>query len=228
MIEAALSKQELCGGAASISMIELLKEWTRRAPKELERRLVLAGGTNLFDRPNFRLIWASGRLEWQGGRWNDFDEQENRIRSVVAVRHVPRYEPFEGWIVEKWVPPETYGTRENWNRQFTELIDGIAVQTLGPYPSEGDYEEIFRLAAPLTPTICDALVRLVSQRRSLTERKQSAEERQAKKEGDWQVFADDVLRDALVPDVARSGYGEKRRPGIVSICEKLGIAEHPF
>lgn len=210
-------------------MIRLLKDWTRAAPKESERRLLLAGGRNRFGGPNFRVVWASGRLEWQGGRWNDFDEQGNRIRSLVAVRRVPRYEPFEGWLVEKWVPPEAYGSREAW-RRFTEVVDGISIETLGPFPSRGDYEEVFRLAAPLTPTVCEAIVSLVSRRRNMIERKFVAEARQAKKEHDWDSFVDAVLSDAgqAFGGAMLSAYGGKRRHSAAGFCESAGIRSHPF
>ncbi len=211
-------------------MIRLVKEWTRPAPRELERQLLLRGGRNHFGEPNFRVVWASGRLEWQGGRWNDFDRHGNRIRSVVAVRRVPRYEPFEGWVVEKWLPPEAYGSRESWRRQFTQAMDGVVVETMGPYPSRGDYEEIFRLARPLTPTVCDAMVAMVLRRGSMIERKLEAEARQAKKERDWNSFVEAVLSDAsqAFGGAMFSGHGGKQRHSTVSFCERAGIRTHPF
>lgn len=45
--------------------------------------------------------------------------------------------PYEGWIVEKWKPAHTFGSRSEWE---SYRFDGQPAA--GPYPSEGDYELI--------------------------------------------------------------------------------------
>src|SRR3970282_463636 len=113
-------------------MSQILHEWNRRAPRELEKRLAETGGRNRFAGPNFRIVWSEARMEWQGGRWNDFAKGGRWIRSVIAPRRVPRYVPFVGWVIEAWHPPEYYGSPENWARRFREWVGGVVVETLGP------------------------------------------------------------------------------------------------
>jgi len=107
-------------------------------------------GKNRFGGPNFRIVWGPERMEWIGGLWVDRDDNTGIvIRRVAEERHVPRYSVAKPrWIVEKWMPPELYGSPETWYRenQATDPDTGeilIGIQLMGPYPSEGEYEQCF-------------------------------------------------------------------------------------
>jgi len=212
-------------------MSQILHEWNRRAPRELEKRLAETGGRNRFAGPNFRIVWSEARMEWQGGRWNDFAKDGRWIRSVIATRRVPRYVPFVGWVIEAWQPPEYYGSPENWARRFREWVGGVVVETLGPYPQAGDYEEIFRFQGSLTPTICDAILHrtAASRRLGAQQRSELVEQRVQRRLQRWESFADDVLQDARQafpgPFI---GYGGSRRHSSVGFCERAGVRSHPF
>lgn len=53
---------------------------------------------------------------------------------------LPKY-PCDGWILEKWFPPEVWGSRDEWKSHRSE--DGSTI--MGEYPSRGDY---WMLAGP--------------------------------------------------------------------------------
>jgi len=107
-------------------------------------------GKNRFGGPNFRIIWGPDRMEWIGGLWVDRDETTGLVlRRKAEERHVPRYSVAKPrWIVEKWLPPEMYGSPETWIRE-NEVRDPdtneilIGIQGMGPYPVEGEYEQCF-------------------------------------------------------------------------------------
>jgi hypothetical protein len=107
-------------------------------------------GTNRVGGPNFRIVWGPDRLEWIGGLFVDRDESTGIvIRRVAEERQVPRYSVAKPrWIVEKWLPPEYYGSPDSWYRenQATDPDTGeilISINAMGPYPSEGEYEQCF-------------------------------------------------------------------------------------
>ena len=79
-------------------------------------------GVNPQGKPLFRMVRADSRREWQVGEWR------------------PKYPKYGTlWIIEQWVPPEKYGTKEFWE----EAKDENGASLLGPYPEHGDYEFCF-------------------------------------------------------------------------------------
>src|SRR5262249_13202194 len=140
---------------------------THRAPASVARRLAIAGGHNRFGEPNFRAVWGWSRLGWIGGKWTDRNTEGSIIRETVALRRVPKYAPHDRWHIERWMPPETYGSPATWYSQTTEREDGIAVPALGPYPDRGEYEHVFTLETPngefvqLTPTVAEHIARSI-------------------------------------------------------------------
>ena len=119
---------------------------THDAPALIAERVARAGGTNRFGEPNFRVVWGGARLAWIGGRWTDRDAHGNTTRESVELRRVPKYLPEDRWHIERWMPPESYGSPEEWHRQTTEVEDGIRIAALGPYPSRGEYEHCHHTA----------------------------------------------------------------------------------
>jgi hypothetical protein len=147
-------------------VIRVIRE-THDAPSNIQALMARAGGLNRLDEPNFRLVWGGSRLGWVGGRWSDRDAHGNVTRECVELRQIPKYLPIDRWHVERWMAPEAYGSPENWWAQTTEVEDGIRVPALGPYPSRGEYEHCFTLQTPtgefipLTPGVCDGIVRAI-------------------------------------------------------------------
>jgi len=128
-------------------MIIVTRE-THQPPDCLQERIARTGGENRFGEANFRIVWGGSRLTWIGGRWTDRDASGNILRETIESRQVPKYIPHDRWHIERWVPPEHYGSPEIWSDLTTETENGIRIAALGPYPSRGEYEHCFTLAGP--------------------------------------------------------------------------------
>ena len=143
-------------------------------PESLVQAITNQGGLNRLRTPQFRVVWGWDRLAWHGGKFRDYDDSRNFLREVIECRQVPKYIPPNRWYLEVWMPPEYYGSPIEWETNHTEMIDGQFVATLGPYPAQGEYELLMCLQtpegefAPLTPTTCEAAIRLVIASRSLS------------------------------------------------------------
>jgi hypothetical protein len=185
-------------------MIQVTRE-THEPPEAICERIARAGGMNRFGEPNFRVVWGGSRLAWIGGRWVDRDAHGNVIREAIEQRQEPKYIPAERWHIERWMPPEAYGSPEEWLARTTEIEDGIRIPALGPYPSRGEYEHCFTLEdargefVPLGPAACDWIVRAVewARRQSRRNGRAAIASREARRERDWDRSADDLLDDAV-------------------------------
>ncbi len=204
---------------------------TKRTPDNVANAVTLAGGFNIFGRPNFRVIWGWNRLTWIAGKWEDRDQDGNLIREVVELREEPKYPELNRWHIEKWMPPEFYGSPAKWRMQTEEIEGSYTYEALGPYPSRGDYEHCFTLKDPdtgdfldLTPEMVRYIVRAVEFSRHLlcSDRKRHMDEREEKAEKQWDTRADAILDDAgpafhgqpyiVVPTVAETlNLGRQRR-----------------
>ncbi|MHB8539422.1 MAG: hypothetical protein ACYDCD_00560 [Candidatus Acidiferrales bacterium] len=184
-------------------MIHILRE-THHAPAELQLRLARAGGFNRYGEANFRVAWGWSRLAWIGGKWTDTDASGNAIRERIELRELPKYFPFDRWHIERWIPPESYGSPELWYSQTIEREDGILIPALGPYPRRGEYEHCFTLQGargefiPLSPNACEAIVRAVefARGRPRQEHRAAVERREEHRAREWESHADAVLDDA--------------------------------
>lgn len=127
--------------------IEVVRE-THEAPKYVQELLRHAGGLNRLGEPNYRLVWGWNRLSWIGGKWTDRDRNGNFVREIVELRYVPKYMPFDRWHLERWCPPEKYGSPRSWYYETLETCDGRRIPALGPYPDRGEYELSLTLEEP--------------------------------------------------------------------------------
>jgi len=184
-------------------VIRVLRE-VHDPPPELQERIARAGGSNRFGEPNFRVVWGGSRLAWIGGRWADRDGNGNLLRERIELRRVPKYFPENRWHLERWMPPESYGSPESWFAQTMEAEDGIRIPALGPYPSRGDYEHCFTLQSaageflPLSAAACEWIVRAVewARRQPRLARREAVQGREARRLHEWDLSADAILDDA--------------------------------
>jgi hypothetical protein len=202
----------------------------RRAPAAIQERLARAGGRNRFGEPNFRVVWGWDRLTWIGGKWEDWEHDAKgmptRLKSVsYEYRQMPKYEDYWRWHVETWRPPEFYGSPARWAEQYTVQEDGRSFLELGPYPQRGEYELCFTVQTPagqyldLTPRVAELVVRAVVWSRYRVQKDKSKSlaalrAREAKKQRDWDTWADAVLDDAapafgLQPKVSFAGLNAR-------------------
>lgn len=132
-----------------------------------------AGGLNRLGEPNYRAVWGWNRLAWIGGKFEDRDANGDLLREVVALRLEPKYAQLNRWHVERWIPPEAYGSPTLWYAQTLETANGIRVPALGPYPSRGEYEHCFTLQGlrgefvQLTPAIVERVALAIEWSRTL-------------------------------------------------------------
>lgn len=178
-------------------MIQVLRE-THEPPRILVERVARAGGWNCFGEPNFRVVWGWNRLAWIGGKWTDYDDHGNVRRQTIELRRVPKYFPTVRWHIERWTPPEAYGSPDDWYAQSLDREDGILIPALGPFPRRGEYEHCFTLQGPrgefipLTAAACEYVVRAIEwarRQRPLSSR-EAIQNREARIARDWEFFAD--------------------------------------
>jgi hypothetical protein len=185
-------------------VIRVIRE-THDTPRFAEHALRLAGGTNRFGESNYRAVWGWNRLTWIGGKWTDWDASGRIVRESVELRRVPKYIPHDRWHIERWLPPESYGSPATWYAQTTETENGIRVPALGPYPHRGEYEHCLTLEGPqgeflqLTPTAVERIALLIERARAArsAERHAALTKREARAENDYDAWAYDVLDDAV-------------------------------
>jgi len=181
-------------------MIRVIRE-THEAPASIQRRVARAGGANRFGEPNFRVVWGGSRLTWIGGRWTDRDAHDNILREAVELRQEPKYFPLERWHIERWTPPEAYGSPELWHARTVEVEDGIRLAALGPYPSRGEYEHCFTLEngarefVQLAPASAEWIVRAIewSRRQPRQARRLAVAAREARRERESDLADDETL-----------------------------------
>ena len=174
---------------------------THEAPASIQERVARAGGLNRLGEPNFRVVWGGSRLAWIGGRWTNRDSDGSVIRETIELRRVPKYIPHDRWHIERWTPPEMYGSPDIWYEQTVEVEDGIRIPALGPYPSRGEYEHCFTLNGPrgefvpLAGAACDWIVRAIewSRRQPRQAKRLALNARESRRENAADSAIDEVL-----------------------------------
>ena len=182
-------------------MIRILRE-THEAPEEVTHELALAGGYNRFGESNYRAVWGWSRLDWIGGKWEDRDPSNGALlRELVELRHEPKYVPHNRWHIERWMPPESYGSPSDWYMRTLEVESGRNIPALGPYPSRGDWEHCFTLEGPsgefvqLTPAAARHIARAIETSRGAprVKRREALEERVRRESREYDSYAEAVL-----------------------------------
>jgi hypothetical protein len=158
----------------------------------LQKRVTEIGGLAENGQPLFRVMRGCDRFTLMGGEWKHYDHSGNQTGSHVGLERVIKHpEAKDRYIFEMWCPPENYGNPETWQRDFTQCIEGQFIETLGPFPREGEYELVRVLKTPtgghfvpLTEAICDALVATAKLNRELPARikMEAAKDRREKEE----------------------------------------------
>ena len=186
------------------SGIVILRE-THETPESVAHRLEIAGGRNRFGEPNYRAVWGWNRLAWIGGKFEDRDELGNLLRERFELRQEPKYPALNRWHIERWLPPEAYGTPRQWYAQTIELAGAQSVPALGPYPTRGEYEHCFALETPrgeflqLTPTVAEHVARAIecSRRFPRSAKRNALYKQQGTEDRTYENWAYDLLDDAI-------------------------------
>jgi len=109
------------------------------------------------------------------------------------------------WHIERWLPPEAYGSPRAWYAQTIERENGISIPALGPYPSRGEYEHCFTLEGSrgefiqLTPTAAEHIARAIEWSRKCprSAKRRQLYERESREERTYENWAYDLLDDAV-------------------------------
>lgn len=185
-------------------MISVTRE-THETPENVAQLLRLAGGINRFGEPNYRAIWGWNRLAWIGGKFEERDPATGSLlREVVELRLEPKYPAVNRWHIERWVPPEVYGSPRLWYAQTIERENGVSIPALGPYPSRGDYEHCFTLEDPygefiqLTLTVAEHIALAIdfSRLAPRSRRRSAIASRELREDRAYEAWAYDQLDDA--------------------------------
>jgi hypothetical protein len=185
-------------------MIKVLRE-IYDAPEAVAQLLKRAGGVNRFGEANYRAMWGWNRLAWIGGKFEEHDPATGSLlREVVELRQEPKYPAVDRWHIERWVPPEAYGSPRAWYAQTIERANGISIPALGPYPSRGDYEHCFTLEGPhgefvqLTPAVAEHIARAIefSRHAPRSRKRHAIDNREQREERAYDQWAYDVLDEA--------------------------------
>src|SRR5579859_1553910 len=195
-------------------------------PPEVVRELKAAGGVNRYGEPMFRVVWGYNRIVPMTGEWQEWEKcaavltdkltghTETRefirlVSSVVETRQEPKYLPANCWHLEKWCPPEDYGSPDLWRKQGEEVVQGLTVDTAGEFPHRGEYELVMPLTTdftndgkplPLVPALVGELARMVRagvERFSLMQRKAAIEQRLKREEEGFSRKAIDIMKDGM-------------------------------
>ena len=184
--------------------IVILRE-THETPELVAQRLAAAGGINRYGETNYRAVWGWNRLAWIGGKFEDRDQRGDLLREVVELRREPKYPAVNRWHIERWMPPESYGSPRQWYAQTVERENGVTIPALGPYPYRGDYEHCFTLQTPggafvqLTAAAAEHIAHVIefSRKTNRAEGKRAVTDRHAHEENNYDQYAYDVLDDAV-------------------------------
>jgi len=185
-------------------MIRVLRE-THETLESVAQRLARAGGCNRLGEPNYRAVWGWNRLAWIGGKFEDRDEHGALLRERVELRMEPKYPAVNRWHIERWLPPEAYGSPRAWYSQTIERENGVSIPALGPYPSRGEYEHCSTLESPrgefvqLTPTVAEHIARAIEYSRNCarTKSRSSLYDRERRSESKYEQWAFDLMDDAV-------------------------------
>ena len=186
-------------------MIQVLREM-HDTPEAVAHSLALAGGPNRYGQANYRAVWGWNRLAWIGGKFEERDPSTGSLlREVVELRQEPKYPAVNRWHIEKWLPPEVYGSPRAWYAQTIDRENGVSIPALGPYPSRGEYEHCFTLEGlrgefvQLTPTIAEHIARAIEWARKFprSASKRALRDRDQRQERAYDTWAYNLLDEAV-------------------------------
>lgn len=221
------------------------------APDHLKRAMVARGGMNPYGEPNYRLVRAEGRKRLSGGRWHEWlpgTDVAHKVpglhrawRSFIGYKPIPMYPGEHRWVLERWFPPDAYGTPDRWYLPVTlggtvRWIDGENVLSLGDYPSMGDWESanFWFYDSELSEALVLHAVGMIERRlidvpqsytQRLVEETVRAEEEEAAREREYDRMAEEIMGEEDNLFDARTPGGQAE---LCRLCESIGIREHPF
>lgn len=162
------------------------------APEDFNAELAIRFGVNVYGGPAFRVIWGQTdtiRVSKASGGYEDY----------------PRGGNVAAWLLQKWSPPEKWGTRTVFNIMNYDHENG---QLLREFPELGEYETIAQLPR-LDFAVIDWLVPSLTKVLALSAAQIKAAKEWAKEQQNRQEVDEitDRLMDALPTRYGPTSYG---------------------
>lgn len=178
----------------------------RRVDPSVQSVIEAISPRNIYDRPVYRAVWSKDVMHWACGWWNDYNNQGHLVRRVFEPRYVPKYLFSPRWLMEKWHPPEFFGTPEMWEEVTAQYSSQHGREfELGPYPREGDYvflwkcDDVNGKYLDLTPTLAQYTIELDMQPRpTIDQLIADAKNREARIKNEQRTRIVDECMDAFV------------------------------
>lgn len=102
-------------------------------PDFFDASLLLIGGRTPLGEPNLKVGWGWDLTTFRNG-------------NPKALKYPGPY--LNRFILEKWLPPEFFGSPKQWNeRRYQKTADGGKVDLLGEYPRQGHYGMVMPLTS---------------------------------------------------------------------------------
>lgn len=104
-------------------------------PDFFDQSLLLIGGRNPLGQPNLKVGWG-------------WDLRVYRNGQADSLKYPGPF--LNRWILEKWLPPDFFGSRKHWElNRYSKSVDGTKMDLLGPYPRQGQYGMVMPLTTAL-------------------------------------------------------------------------------
>ena len=169
-------------------------------PAEIQAYITAIFGVNHFGGPNFRIIW---------GQTETMDVLSSDGRSYVR-KYIGHGEPC--WIIQRWRPPELFGTPESYYQATADPETGLAL--LGEFPEFGMYETVTPLkhveynadtkeleikTIPMDWEVIERAIPLLEAAENMTEAEKQAalDERERRENAETVAYIADRLYDEL-------------------------------
>jgi hypothetical protein len=177
-------------------------------PAWFQDRLTEIGGVNIYDEPNFRVVWGQGGqpecLYRAGGHWH-VDGQP----SFIGYRDLLLGGGTPSWCLLQWHPAVHFGTPESY--YVSTHDDETGLQDLGEYPYSGRYVLLYNMcyrdmqqgkmrieAMPLNSFVLDTVVPIILEAKDISYEKTMAAMKglkEAEDKADTDMI-EDVMRDS--------------------------------
>lgn len=100
-------------------------------PDFFDTSLLLIGGKNPLDEPNLKVSWG-------------WDIKTFRNENPEALKYPGPF--LNRWILEKWLPPEFFGSVKHWEQcRYKVRLGQRRIDLLGEYPRRGAYGMVMPL-----------------------------------------------------------------------------------
>ena len=177
-------------------------------PAWFQERLTEIGGVNIYDEPNFKVVWGQGGqadcLYRAGGTWHvDGQPSFEGYRDLLIGGGTP------SWCLLQWHPAIHFGTPESY--YVGNLDEETNLQILGEYPYFGKYVMLYNMcyramvqgkmkieAMPLNSFVLDTVVPIILEAKDISYEKTIAAMKALKEVEDKADcdMIEDVMRDS--------------------------------